>query len=274
MSTQSLAPLLSIAGPRAGLLRPSLSLSICHNCLRSFLPSVNRQHVRGKKTLPKAAGIKVRLLKDIPGYGPKGSIMMVARGRMRTIWYQRGEAEYLTRDLAKQLGKYTLVERDPGFQPVVVQRATGPAQVGGGPVKDTLLTSAETVITLSSVLPPFIRFFRATTAPYANTLHGSVTASDVANAIKMIAQSSKHPHGSRVVVTGDNVTFVKQPERDRVKTIGEYEVEITFKGEEAIKRSVVVMREEEDSAAGVVSSAAVGLGGGSSIFKTPQRREL
>ncbi|KAF3927656.1 hypothetical protein ABW21_db0201765 [Orbilia brochopaga] len=285
MSTTSLASVFSIAGSRRGsgvLLHPPPPISICSNCLRTLSPfggpqqQFIQQHVRGKKTLPKAIGVKVRLLKDIPGYGPKGAIMMVARGRMRTIWYQRGEAEYLTRDLASKIGKYTLVERDPGFKPIVVQRDSGPAPISGG-VKETLLTSAETVITLSSVLPPFIRFFRATTAPYAVTLHGSVTASDVANAIKMIAVSSKHPNGGRVVVTGENVTFVKQPEKDRVKTIGEYEVEIAFKGEEAIKRSVVVSREEQDAGASQTvsvsmgSGMAAGAGAGSSIFK---RREV
>ncbi|KAJ6261386.1 hypothetical protein Dda_4056 [Drechslerella dactyloides] len=287
-TTPSLASILRATAPHRGgssssvLLRPS-TLSICSSCLRSLngYGFVGGQQVRGKKTLPKAIGVKVRLLKDIPGYGPKGSIMMVARGRMRTIWYQRGEAEYLTRDLAKQIGKYTLVERDPGFQPVVVEREKGATRAGA--VRDTLLTPAETVATLSATLPPFIRFFRATTTPYAITLHGSVTTADVANAIKLIAAASKHPNGSRVVVNADNITFVKQMEKERVKTIGEYEVEISFKGQETIKRSVVVTREEEDAAggggvsagAGSTAGATAGVGVGTSIFKTPpQRREL
>ncbi|EWC47336.1 hypothetical protein DRE_00304 [Drechslerella stenobrocha 248] len=270
MSTPSpFSTILSVARPSRGsaLLRLP-SLSICSNCLRT-LSAPGQQQTRGKKTLPKAIGVKVRLLKDIPGYGPKGSIMMIARGRMRTIWYQRREAEYLTPELQKQLGKFTIVERDPGFKPIVVEKKKVEAPTV---IAESLLTNEETVITLSSVLPPYIRFYRSTTNPNTDALHGSVTASDVANAIKMIAGASKHHLGNRIVINSENITFAKQPEADRVKQLGEYDIEITFKGEQVIKRNVVVLREEVTlpGAGGFNAGANPSAG---SIFGVP-RQEL
>ncbi|EPS41475.1 hypothetical protein H072_4599 [Dactylellina haptotyla CBS 200.50] len=241
--------------PTAGL-----NLSICGDCLRSLGQTT---FVRGKKKLPKAIGIKVRLLKDIPKYGPKGAILMVAPGRMRTIWYQRGEAEYLTRELEKSIGKYTLVERDPGFMPFVPEAKVQAKQLDGwgeyhlqGEVEQTVLPAAENLAILSSVLPPSIRFYRATITPTSDALHGSVTTADVASAIKMIAGASQHPDGNRVVVIAENVGFTHDGGANgRVKELGEYEVVISYKGEEeTVKRSIAIMREEDNVVESVITS--------------------
>ncbi|KAF3917814.1 hypothetical protein ABW20_dc0104763 [Dactylellina cionopaga] len=190
---------------------------------------------------------------------------MVAQGRMRTIWYQRGEAEYLTRELAKSLGKYTLVERDPGFMPIVVEKAKkqeGEVDEWGqyvveGQVRERLMTPAENVQILDTVLPPTIRFYRATINLNSESLHGSVTSADVATAIKMIAGASQHPDGNRVVVTAENITFAHDSSNTgKLKELGEYEVIITYKGEEeVVTRQVFITRDDEGLVGSVGASA-------------------
>ncbi|KAF3936252.1 hypothetical protein ABW19_dt0205880 [Dactylella cylindrospora] len=232
-------------------------LSICSNCLRSIWGPLVQ--TRGKKTLPKATGIKVRLLKDIPEYGPKGSIMMVAPGRMRSIWYQRGEAEYLTRELEKSIGKYILVERDPAYRPVAARKLVAGEAVNAfgeyvpETVREKLLTSTDTVAILNTTLPPTIRFFRATISPTSSDIHGSVTTADIASAIKMITIASQHPDGNRVVVTPENIKFVHDPDSHRVKHLGEWEIDIEYRGEPAIRRSVSISRDDDDESEEIVS---------------------
>ncbi|KAK6538607.1 hypothetical protein TWF694_010185 [Orbilia ellipsospora] len=230
-------------------------VSICGDCLRSLGQSV---FIRGKKKLPKAIGVKVRLLKDIPNYGPKGVIMMVAPGRMRTLWYPRSQAEYLTRELEDSLGKYTLVERDPGYKPFVPEKPKEERVVDvwgqyhlSKEVQGSGLPPYENIAILKAVLPPSIRFYKSTITPHSDSLHGSVTATDVAGAIKAIAAASEHVNGNRVVVTAENITFSHDKESGRVKELGQYEVVIGYKGEEEkVTRTVYVIREDDEGEAG------------------------
>lgn len=94
------------------------------------------RQLRGKKKLGKAAAgmVNVQLLEDVPGYGPKGwtalcyrvvpgetltipgSVVPIAPGRMRNIFYPRKTAAYLTQDLLRDLKKREVVmERDFTF---------------------------------------------------------------------------------------------------------------------------------------------------------------
>ncbi|KAK6333257.1 hypothetical protein TWF718_011078 [Orbilia javanica] len=254
---QTLATTLLGSASRASsfFLRPTAArssslptLSICSSCLRSLAAPGPTTFVRGKKKLvKKAAGIKVRFLKDIPRYGPKGSIMIVAPGRMRTIWYQRGEAEYLTLEKEKALGSHTVVERDPGYMPIV-EKVEAKGDAWDGVVKDQLLTPLESVKILSLILPSTIRFYRSTITPQTTSLHGSVTTTDVANAIKLISSASALKDANRVVVSAENISLgTEETGAVRVKELGEYEVVISFRGaDEVIKRTVTVVREEGD----------------------------
>ena len=118
----------------------------CLSCLRNstkadFPASTNlfQVQIRGKKKKAKLPPtVPVRLLKNTPSYGPKGtghkrafvrptlillgSIVPVTPGRMRNIWYPRGRAEYMTiselrdvKDLPKQRN-YTFGARTKELQ--------------------------------------------------------------------------------------------------------------------------------------------------------------
>lgn len=94
------------------------------------------RQLRGKKKLGKAAAgmVNVQLLEDVPGYGPKGwtarwcrvvpgetlmipgSVVPIAPGRMRNIFYPRKTAAYVTQELLRDLKKREVVmERDFTF---------------------------------------------------------------------------------------------------------------------------------------------------------------
>ncbi|KAF3909398.1 hypothetical protein AA313_de0201345 [Arthrobotrys entomopaga] len=105
----------------------------------------------------------------------------------------------------------------------------------------------ENIAILKAILPPSIRFYKSTITPQSDSLHGSVTAADVAGAIKAIAAASEHVNGNRVVVTAENITFSHDQEGGRVKELGQYEVVIGYKGEgETVTRTVAVIREEDE----------------------------
>jgi len=72
------------------------------------------QQIRGKKKVAKATTIKVKLLRNIAGFGKKGSIVPVPPGTMRNTWFPNKMAEYMTLAKLKELGD-VVVERDPTF---------------------------------------------------------------------------------------------------------------------------------------------------------------
>ncbi|KAK6508404.1 hypothetical protein TWF506_010497 [Arthrobotrys conoides] len=245
------------------------NISICSSCFLSLSKPGPTTFIRGKKKLvKKAAGIKVRFLKDIPRYGPKGSIMIVAPGRMRTIWYQRGEAEYLTLEKEKSLGKHTVVERDPGYTPFV-EKEEEKTDAWDGVVKDQLLTPTESIKILSTILPSTIRFYRSTITPQTTSLHGSVTTTDIVNAIKLISTASALKDANRVVVSAENISLGTDDGSVRVKELGDYEIAIGFRGvDEIVRRTITIVREEgeEDEGQQGPPEGTVVSGGGGSMF--------
>ncbi|KAF3191421.1 hypothetical protein TWF106_009826 [Orbilia oligospora] len=278
--------LLGSASRASSLLRPTstsistlcrTNLSICSSCLLSLSKPGPTTFIRGKKKLvKKAAGIKVRFLKDIPRYGPKGSIMIVAPGRMRTIWYQRGEAEYLTLEKEKALGKHTVVERDPGYTPFV-EKVEEKTDSWDGVVKDQLLTPVESIKILSTILPSTIRFYRSTITPQTSSLHGSVTTTDIVNAVKLICSASALKDANRVVISAENINLGTDDGAVRVKELGEYQIAIGFRGvDEIVRRTITVVREEGEEDEGQQgqqeSKGTVVSGGGGSLFGGEERR--
>ena len=124
------------------------TISKCIHCLRESassdclrLASPLQRQLRGKKKLARGPDtIKVKLQEDIKGYGRNGvsksplfsipsfmcilgSIIPVAPGRMRNIWYPQHKASYVTESQLKELGD-KVTERDVlfGTEEEVAQR--------------------------------------------------------------------------------------------------------------------------------------------------------
>ncbi|KAI1209384.1 uncharacterized protein F4807DRAFT_460599 [Annulohypoxylon truncatum] len=89
----------------------------CLSCLRRLVqptPSafaslrpLAQQQTRGAK-MSKAEqedtqGIPVRLLRNMPGFGAKDTIIRVTAGRMRNEWFPKGQAEYMTKQRFQEL---------------------------------------------------------------------------------------------------------------------------------------------------------------------------
>ncbi|KAF2097573.1 hypothetical protein NA57DRAFT_58149 [Rhizodiscina lignyota] len=80
------------------------------------------------------------------------------------------------------------------------------------------------------------------------SIFGSVSTSDVATSIRAVL--AENDEAGRIVLSDDDVQFVRQTvtiseEKDRVKHLGEFEVEIHIKGApEAVKRIVRVLPSE------------------------------
>ncbi|KAI6352410.1 hypothetical protein MCOR25_009425 [Pyricularia grisea] len=104
----------------------------CLGCLRRALaPSINGSssnnasvaltQVRGKtkaaREKDEEGGVVVRLLQNVPEYGPKNTILRAPRGRVRNVWYPGGKVEYMTPQRFTELGvdQSVIVERDPMF---------------------------------------------------------------------------------------------------------------------------------------------------------------
>lgn len=86
----------------------------------------------------------------------------------------------------------------------------------------------------------------ATISPTDSTIHGSISTGDIASAIRMVA-SANGPRGSRVVINPENVEFLDQStvEGDKIKAIGEYDIEVKMKGTaDFVRRKVIVMRQD------------------------------
>jgi len=71
-------------------------------------------------------------------------------------------------------------------------------------------------------------------------IHGSVTTADIAENLKELLTASAE--ASRIVLWAEEIAFVDQgEEKDRVKHLGEFNVEIKLKGaDEGLRRTVTV----------------------------------
>ncbi|KAI4086505.1 MAG: hypothetical protein LQ339_009032 [Xanthoria mediterranea] len=267
MSSQCLGYLRRLAGLHCAKLRPGF-----------------HQQVRGKKKNAKGPHIvNVRLLEDIRGYGRKGSIIPIAPGRMRNIYYPQRKAEYVTKAQMQTTNqKDVMAERDFSFGLPQTHPDPQPTEevAIGMPVK--LLTPKRTSELIEAQVPSDIIFYRvpivvpepepATPEPVGNSINaiggeapvrkalesepsitrifGSVSTADIVESIKAILLASED--GARVVLAPENVKIKEKEgqdlgiELDRLKALGEFEIEIRVKGVDPLQRRVVIRAQEAD----------------------------
>ena len=86
--------------------------------------------------------------------------------------------------------------------------------------------------------------------PQPTVVYGSVSAADVAAAAK--AALAKSEEGARVVLRAEDIVFFIREEDaelssepDRIKTLGEFGVEIRVRGGDAIRRTISVRAQED-----------------------------
>lgn len=96
----------------------------------------------------------------------------------------------------------------------------------------------------------------AATGPAAKTqavaIYGSVSTADIAASIKAYLStkaSEGNEDAARVVLGPEDITIVRKEgseavETDRIKTLGSFEVDITSKGGEAVRRTVRVKAQD------------------------------
>ena len=103
--------------------------------------------------------------------------------------------------------------------------------------------SAELFEADASGLNPAIHTKPVKSEPERIPIFGSVSTVEIANHIKALL--AENDEAALVVLTAEDIQFVglnESDENDRVKFIGDYEVEIFVKGsEEAVKRTVRVL---------------------------------
>ncbi|KAF2837702.1 hypothetical protein M501DRAFT_994912 [Patellaria atrata CBS 101060] len=260
----------TLGGIMAASVRPPF-LPQCALCVRKFTrlglegwKPLQQQQSRGLSRNPKSPEtITVKLLKDVRSYGRKGAIVPVAIGRMRNLWFPQRIAEYIMRDVKKELkAKNVTIERDPGFVPGQRLRkpkkdTVVPAQPAAGKQALELLTPQRSMELLQIFTPTRLNFFRTpidleakgpspqqpTGKPHPISIHGSVTASDIAASFR--AALANNDEAGRVVLLDDDIRFVgKAAEEDpqRVKQLGKFDVEIRVKGvDNVLKRHIRVL---------------------------------
>ncbi|XDG09688.1 hypothetical protein ABKA04_009303 [Annulohypoxylon sp. FPYF3050] len=154
----------------------------CLSCLRRLaqpspstfsLRPLAQQQTRGAK-MTKAEqedtqGIPVRLLRSMPGFGPEDAIIRVKPGRMRNMWFPKGQAEYMTKKRFQELGltEAAIGTRDrtygaPKIQEEDADRASKKnVRERKSPAKETLVLSPKESLTLIQThIPDTLTFTR------------------------------------------------------------------------------------------------------------------
>ncbi|KAL8388410.1 hypothetical protein RB595_009265 [Gaeumannomyces hyphopodioides] len=185
------APLLSRAPPTclsclrrtltgAGVAAAAASPASSSSSFPSGSTAVGLTQVRGKKTKGRQydQGVLVRLLKDVRQFGPKHSIFLAPRGRMRNMWYPSRKAEYMTAARFAELGltRDAIGERDPLF--TVAKKTAPKAEQAAQKAADKLeekrkaptspVMSPEpeqAAVLLQSIIPEVMTFRRRVMAP-------------------------------------------------------------------------------------------------------------
>ncbi|KAL8765977.1 MAG: hypothetical protein Q9209_007124 [Squamulea sp. 1 TL-2023] len=275
----------------ASLYKPTISPQ-CLSYLRRLagihpvkLNPTFHQQIRGKKKNAKGPHVvNVRLLEDIRGYGRKGSIIPIAPGRMRNIYYPQRKAEYVTEaQMRTSNQKDLLAERDFSFGVPQQQVEAQPVEEKAKRVPTKLLTPKRASEIIEALTPPEIVFYRVPIvtpepepappepvgssinaiggeAPVRNVLQskpsitrifGSVSTADMAESIKAVMAASEE--GARVVLAPEDVRIDEAAsedlgiEVDRLKALGEYKIEIRVKGVDPVRRRVSIRAQEPDT---------------------------
>ncbi|KAI4231110.1 MAG: hypothetical protein L6R40_007849 [Gallowayella cf. fulva] len=243
-----------------------------------------QQQTRGKKKHAKGPHVvNVRLLEDIRGYGRKGSIIPIAPGRMRNIYYPQHKAEYVTEaQLWTTNRKDILAERDFAFGVPQPEVDSQPAEEKITDPQMKLLTPKRAAEIIDHSIPPEIIFYRVPIAapepesappepigksinaiggevPIRNTpeprssvtrIFGSVSSADIVESIKAMLAGSEE--GARVVLAPEDVSIIEEEnetvaiEADRLKALGSYKIEIRLKGVDPIQRLVIIRPQETE----------------------------
>ncbi|KAH0562240.1 hypothetical protein GP486_003063 [Trichoglossum hirsutum] len=193
-------------------------------------------------------------------------------------------AEYMTRSQLKQLDlKVSTVERDVTFMALKPPSRPGKDDSGDISVKLTLLTPQRAAQILSNTVPPVLIFYRppiaaaqpgkalprpgaavssaaadlaAASEPPSSLeptgIYGSVSTADVATSIRALLATDEE--GSRVVISPEEIIFLNSISEedelgdvDRVKRLGDFEVEIKVKGmKDSLKKTVRVLPEQKE----------------------------
>ena len=93
--------------------------------------------------------------------------------------------------------------------------------------------------------------------PQLTYIHGSVSTADVAQSIKAVLAGTTE--GARIVIGAEDITIIQDEddkighqikgiEGDRLKALGDFQVEIRVKGGEPVIRSLIVKAEEASQA--------------------------
>ncbi|KAI9864328.1 MAG: hypothetical protein M1813_003248 [Trichoglossum hirsutum] len=204
---------------------------------------------------------------------------------MRNLWYPRGKAEYMTRSQLKELNfKVSAVERDVTFMAPNSPSRSQKDDSGDVSVKLTLLTPQRTAQILSNTVPPTLIFYRSPIATASQSrkapprpmgtvssaaadlavvseplpalelagIYGSVSTADVATSVRALLATDEE--GSRVVISPEDIIFLNSMreedgfgDMDRVKRLGDFEVEIKIKGvKDPMRKTVRVLPEQKE----------------------------
>ncbi|KAL9612046.1 MAG: hypothetical protein Q9167_003338 [Letrouitia subvulpina] len=245
--------------------------------------SIFNRQVRGKKkSARQPVTVKIRLLEDLKGFGRKGAIIPVAAGRMRNIYYPQQKAEYVTQAELRALKKKdVIIERDFSFGIDQESLAKVEDREEVVDIETRLLPPKQATEIISTLLPPKLVFYRSpipdpeseakpSESPgrsinavggniglqsqdklvnKTTRIFGSVTTTDIADSIKaMLAQNEL---GRRVVLGAEAISTVKRSENDtgvevdRLKALGEFDIDIRIKGGDAVRRAVSVRAQDE-----------------------------
>ena len=85
--------------------------------------------------------------------------------------------------------------------------------------------------------------------PDLRTIFGSVSTADMAESIKALLAAEEE--GTRVVVGAEDISILNDEqegtgiEGDRLKALGQFEVQVRVKGGEAVQRTVCVLAQDE-----------------------------
>ena len=209
-----------------------------------------------------------------------GTILAAAPARMRNVWYPNKNARYMTLAEIKIAKQEDLIrERDLLFGKEVDQKSS--AKRRQAPQVDISVTQLpvcslaacmfdglmnaqpqRSFEILDRLLPPSIEFrkFKIPTGPTdkgdqtpANAIFGSVTTTDIVVNMKALLAEKAVEEGNadaaKVVLTAEDVRIRQgaavDVETDRVKTLGDFEIEIQVKGASTVKRTLRVLDEAD-----------------------------
>src|SRR5437762_1971210 len=118
------------------------------------------------------------------------------------------------------------------------------------PPKPMKQPQVPSTLSAANILDASVLKIEAEQAPDPIAIHGSVSTADIVNSIRAIMAEDED--GSRVVLGPENVNFIKKEgqneDMDRVKRLGEFEIEVKVKGvTTGVKRVVKVLAEDPNS---------------------------